>query len=99
MPDSMDTANPLPIRPTENTYRVTRKDREKDRQRRFDPLFKDSEQGKGRKKNENDEGEVHDSYEKDDITDESPKAAPVKKEKSNVESDELVPGHRVDLKA
>ena len=99
MPDSMDTANPLPIRPTENTYRVTRKDREKDRQRHFDPLFRDSEQGKGSTKNGDGENEVQDTYEKNDDTEESPKVAPVNKEKDNEDSDELVPGHLVDFKA
>lgn len=41
MTESMEASNPLPLHPADGSYRVVRKDREQDRQKRFDSLFKD----------------------------------------------------------
>jgi len=52
MTDSMDSSNPLQGQPSEGSYRVMRKDREKDRQRRFDPLFQELEDDENDSKDE-----------------------------------------------
>ena len=65
----MESSNPVHGQPTEGSYRVMRKDREKDRQRRFDPLFQEFE---------NDEDDSKKEKQRPEKKNETQKAEPVK---------------------
>ena len=103
MADSMDTSNPIPVKPSEASYRVMRKDREKERQRRFDPLFQGSEEESGKESTEKKDDQkktkaLQDTFEKNGDHESSSK---IEKVQSEDEKEESLSdrGHLVDVKA
>ncbi len=103
MTDTMDTSNPVPVQPSGTSYRVMRKDREKERQRRFDPLFKDAEDEEngdahpGRREAQKRKIDLEDTFESKNSNGVKKIEKPPKKD----EDDEKTPdsGSLVDVKA